>query len=372
MTRTKTILILGGYGNFGTYITRELAQQDGLHILVAGRDVAKAAALADSLKTAAAKVTPCLLDIEDDFHISLAALAPDIVIHTCGPFQGQGYNVAEACVAQGCDYIDLADARDYVCGIDTLDAAARSRGSRIISGASSVPAMTAAVIDAYLPAFGTLTHLDFGISTAQKTTPGAATVRALLSYAGKPFKMLQRGEMKTVYGWQGITRRTFPQLGTRLMSHCDVPDLDLFPKRYPDVQQVTFFAGVEIRAQQITLWLLSFLVRMKILKNLSVLTPLLLAVMPLFNIFGSDKSGFYMRMQGQDRAGAPMDKTFYIVAHHGDGPHLPTLPAIVMARKLMNDRENIPAGAMPCVGLMTLDEYKTAIGDLRIDLIPPA
>ena len=371
MTTRKRILILGGYGNFGSYITRALSTDAALEILVAGRDVAKAAALADSLKHAAAEIKPCLLDIHHDFPAALAALSPHIVIHTCGPFQGQGYEVARACIALGCDYIDLADGRDYVAQITTLDDAAKAQGSRIISGASSVPAMTAAVIDAYLPQFGSFTHLDYGISTAQKTTPGIGTVASLLSYAGKPFKTLADGKAATVYGWQGLQRRRFPQLGTRLMARCDVPDLEIFPKRYPSLRDIVFLAGVELWVQQVTLWLLSGLVRLRLLPSLAVLADVLVKLNPLFNIFGSDRSGFYLRMQGTDAQGQALEKTFYLIARQGHGPNLPTLPAIIMARRLASARGSIPAGAVPCVGLMQLDEYIAAIGDLDIEVIRP-
>ncbi len=42
-------LILGGYGNFGARIARALARHDGIELLIAGRDAARAAALAASL-----------------------------------------------------------------------------------------------------------------------------------------------------------------------------------------------------------------------------------------------------------------------------------------------------------------------------------
>ncbi len=369
MTTQTRILILGGYGNFGKRITQELSKDAGLEILVAGRDIAKAAALADSLKQAAAEVKPCLLDITDGFLTSLAALSPQIVIHTCGPFQGQGYDIARACIALGCDYIDLADGRDFVAKIGTLDAEAKEKGSRIISGASSVPALTAAVIDEYRPLFAALTDIDYGISTAQKTPPGVATAKGLLDYAGKPFTTIKDGILHTVYGWQGLQRRSFPQLGTRLMAHCDVPDLEIFPARYPQLRSINFLAGVEVKAQQIALWLLSFLVRGGILKSLSPLAETLLRLSPLCNPFGTARSGFFMTLRGTRANGEALEKSFYLIARQGHGPHLPTIPALVMARRLAADRSSLPAGAMPCVGLMSLKEYTDSIGDLDIEII---
>lgn len=369
MTDRTIILVLGGYGNFGRRVVQELAKGAGLEILVAGRDVAKAAALASQHKDAAAAVKPCLLDITDGFAVALAAIGPQIVIHTCGPFQGQGYDIARACIALGCDYIDLADGRDFVTQIGQLDAEAKARGCRIISGASSVPALSAAVIDDYLPQFGALTSIDYGISTAQRTPPGLATAEGLLSYAGKSFATLQGGIMQTVYGWQGLVRRTLPQLGTRLMADCDVPDLALFPARYPQLRDIRFRAGVEVGTQMRVLAMLAALVRAGILKSLRPLARALLAIGPLFDPLGTFNSGFYMRLSGKDRSGQPLEKNFHLIARHGDGPHLPALPAIIVARKLAAARDSIPAGAQPCLGLFTLSDYLAAIGDLRVEVI---
>jgi len=37
---------------------------------------------------------------------SLEKLNLDLVINTCGPFQGQDYHVAQACIHNGIDYIE--------------------------------------------------------------------------------------------------------------------------------------------------------------------------------------------------------------------------------------------------------------------------
>ena len=54
-------------------------------------------------------------------------------------------HVPRACIAAGIHYLDLADARDFVGRIGALDAAARAAGVAIISGASSLPALSGAV-----------------------------------------------------------------------------------------------------------------------------------------------------------------------------------------------------------------------------------
>jgi hypothetical protein len=49
--------------------------------------------------------------------------------------------------------VDLADGRDFVCGIDVLDPQAKAAGVLLLSGASSVPALSSAVVDALASAW---------------------------------------------------------------------------------------------------------------------------------------------------------------------------------------------------------------------------
>src|SRR5262249_23092768 len=115
--------------------------------------------------------------------------AVNTVIHTAGPFQGQRYDVAQAAIDAGCHYIDLADGRMFVSGIRSLDARARDHRISVISGASSVPALSSAVIDRYLPTFEHLETVRVGISSGGRV-PGLATVRGVFSCAGRPIRRL--------------------------------------------------------------------------------------------------------------------------------------------------------------------------------------
>lgn len=96
MTR---VLIIGGYGNFGRFISTSLAKESALQLIIAGRSSDKAQALTHELNGDGAQHTEAAaLDIHDGLSASLQAIKPDIVIHTSGPFQTQGYNVANACI----------------------------------------------------------------------------------------------------------------------------------------------------------------------------------------------------------------------------------------------------------------------------------
>ena len=360
----KRILIIGGYGNFGSFISKTLAQDNNVQVIVAGRSLANAKKLALDLESVN-KVEAVAIDINKDLTEALTAINPDIVIHTSGPFQAQTYDVARTCIEQQIHYIDLADGRDFVSGIVELDDAAKKQGVLIISGASSVPCLTSALVDYYAEEFEMVESLDYGITTAQKTTRGLATTAAILGYTGKPFTTLMAGKMRKVYGWQGSCVRRYKDLGWRLLGNCDVPDLTLFPERYPQLKTIRFYAGLEIPIIHITLWVLSWLVRIGVIKNLQAIAPLLLRISFFFDWFGTDNSALHMELAGKDKIGAEKTITFELTARSGDGPYIPCMPAILLARKLVNGEVNY-TGAYPCVGFVTRDEYLDALSEMDI------
>lgn len=354
------VLIIGGYGNFGKFICTHLAQEKNLQLIIAGRSSQKAQALADSLGANAE-----VLDIHDQLASRLQAIKPDIVIHTSGPFQSQGYEVAQACIDCGAHYIDLADGRDFVAGISELNEQAKQAGVLVVSGASSVPCLTSALVDHYQGQFDELETLDYGITTAQRTTRGLATTAAILGYTGKPFSTLINGKVSPIYGWQGLHGRQYHKLGKRLLGHCNVPDLALFPQRYPSLKNLRFYAGLELPFIHITLWGLSWLVRIGLIKNLQGMAPTLLKLSFLFDKWGTANSGFHMELSGKSHQGSAKTIRFELIAEDGDGPYIPCMPAILLAQKLARG-ELKQRGAIPCVGIISRDEYLAALENLAI------
>jgi hypothetical protein len=363
----KRVLIIGGYGNFGSHIARALAPDPNITLLIGGRSQEKAGAFAAGL-SAVNPAEGCALDIDGDIEARLSEIGPEIVIHTTGPFQLQDHRVAQAAIAAGAHYLDLADAREFVATIGELDEAAKHAGVAVIAGASSVPCLTAAFIDRYKPRFARLDSAIYGIAAAQATNRGLGTAAAILSYVGKPFTILANGRRKRVFGWQGLHAVRYPELGLRLFGYCDIPDLELFPSRYPELRKLAFVAGHEVKLLHLGTWLLSWNARVGLVKSWARYAAPLQRLSFLFDPLGSDKSGFHMFLGGRDREGKPMRITIFMIARQVHGPYIPCVPAILLAKRLAAG-ESIAAGARPCLDLVSLDEIMKAIAHLDIDTV---
>ncbi|KTD22535.1 saccharopine dehydrogenase family protein [Legionella londiniensis] len=363
----KRILILGGYGNFGRFIAKCLARDEAIQLILAGRHIGKAKDLARRLNSVHFPET-VYCDIQHNLNQVLEEMSPDVVIHTSGPFQKQGYQVPEACIKNGCHYIDLADARDYVANIEQLDIKAKANNLLLVSGASSVPGLSSAIIEHYLPQFYRLESIEYAIATAQLTNQGLATTAGVLSYAGKPFFTLKHGEKKVIYGWQGLRLKKFWHLNRRLLGNCDIPDLDLFPKCYPRLKNIKFQAGLELKVLHLGLYFLSWFVRLNLLPSLDRFASFLLKFSRWFDVFGHNNTGFYMLLQGKNAEGIEKKIQFDLYAEKGDGLYIPCMPAVLLAKKLTH--ENLSTrGAMACVGLVSLQEYLDALKNFGLDII---
>lgn len=361
---TARVLIIGGYGNFGSHIARSLVRDAGMQLIVAGRSLAKAEAFADSLDGSNRPEAEAL-DKDEGLAAALERIRPDIVIHTSGPFQDQDYRVAQACIACGCHYVDLADGRQFVAGIASLDEQARRQNVLVVSGASSVPCLTAAVIDFFRPQFGRLDVIDYGISAAQQTNRGLATTAAVLSYVGKPIRTLLGGRMTTVHGWQNTHKVRYPEIGTRLFGNCDIPDLALFPTHYPELRSIRFAAGHELKLLHLGTWALSWLVRIGLIGSLSPHAPRLLKLAQRFDGFGSGRSGFHMFLSGKGLDETPKAIRLFLVARSCHGLLIPCIPAILLARKLAGGAIE-RRGASPCLDMIGLEEYLAELRTLDI------
>jgi hypothetical protein len=276
--------------------------------------------------------------------------------------------VARAAIAAGAHYLDLADARQFVATISELDASAKAAGVAVIAGASSVPCLTAAFLDCYGPRFAKLTSASYGIAAAQATNRGLGTAAAILSYVGKPFTILEAGRSKRVFGWQGTQVVRYPELGLRLFGYCDIPDLELFPKRYPTLRDLSFVAGHEVTMLHIGTWLLSWLVRLRLVSSLSASASALLKASFLFDRLGSDKSGFHMFLRGIGHDGEPAEIRIFMIARQVHGPYIPCLPAIILARRIAAGEE-LPPGARPCLDLICLDELLEEMEQLDVSTV---
>lgn len=350
------ILILGGYGNFGARIARALVQDTQLQVFVGGRNLARATTFARTLGGSARgmQIDAAALD----FPNALRDLAPDLVIHTAGPFQGQDYRVPLMVAAAGAHYIDLADGRRFVCDFAAATHSAFERAGRTaITGASTVPALSSAVVDHLVGDWQALWKIDTCIAPAQSAPRGAATIAGVLAYCGQPIRVLLEGEWVERMGWADPTKVSFARMKPRRGALCDIPDLELFPERYLGVNTVVFRAALEVGLAQQAFSMLASLRKRGLVTAPEKLAPLMHAAGKIFDPLGSALGGMVVRVEGVNAQGQSARRAWHIAADNDRGPEIPCMAAILLARKLAHQK-NLPIGAHACMGLLALEEFE--------------
>ena len=350
----KTV-VLGGYGNFGGRICRALADSPNIELLVAGRHARRAESLAAELGK---HVGAMRIDLADgNLAQVLRDMGAELVIHTAGPFQQQGYGVPLAAAAAGAHYIDLADGRSFVCDFPrALDAAFRAVGRLAVSGASTVPALSSAVVDHLTDHWRQIDAIDICIAPAQTAPRGIATLEGVLNYCGAPIQIWHDGAWVTRYGWSAPQRVQFLRLRPRLGAVCDIPDLTLFPLRYQGVRSVMFRAALEIGLTQRVFSMIAGLRRRGVLSRPARFARMLNAAAKGFDFLGSSLGGMVVRVAGIDADGMAAKRAWHIAADNDHGPEIPCMSAIILARRLAR-KEITDVGAYTAVGWVALSDF---------------
>lgn len=348
-------LVLGGYGNFGARICRALAEEPGLQLLVGGRDPQRAAALAREIGHGARGVS--LDHTTEGFGQTLRQLGVELLIHTAGPFQQQDYAVATAAAAAGAHYIDLADARRFVCDFPgAMNGVFSAAGRTAVCGASTVPALSSAVVDHLCSGWQRVDAIDTCIAPAQTAPRGLATLAGVLSYCGEALQVWDGGQWQTRLGWADPEPVKFARLRPRPGALCDIPDLELFPAHYRVTRRVMFRAALEIGIAQRAFAWLARLRTAGFITQPARLAGLLNGGARSLDFMGSALGGMVVRVEGLDAAGRPARRAWHIAADHDHGPEIPCMAAILLTRKLAR-AQALPGGALACMGMLKLAEF---------------
>ena len=359
------VLVLGGYGNFGARISRALAADPAIDLLVGGRSAAQAEAFVRTLATTTAG--GACSRVIDHQSAGLAGQLKqhdvDLVIHSAGPFQAQGYRVAQAAADAGAHYIDLADGRRFVCDFPgQLNETFLKAGRCAISGASTVPALSSAVVSHLSAGWQRIDTIDMCIAPAQSAPRGKATMAAVLSYCGEPIKVWQQGQWYTQPGWARPARETFARLKPRLGALCDIPDLEIFPQRFAVSNRVMFRAALEVGFAQRCFAMLASLHAHGVLPHPEKLAGFLDTCSPALDFLGTSLGGMSVKLGGLDANGQPVKRSWHIAADNDHGPEIPCMAAILLARKLASATSDasaptLPTGAHACVNLLALEAF---------------
>ncbi|MBM2710257.1 DUF4166 domain-containing protein [Mesorhizobium caraganae] len=358
------LLVVGGYGIFGGRIVQLLESEPRLTLIVAGRGLAKAEAWCKTRIGAAAELVPLAFDRGGDLPAQLSALKPDCVVDASGPFQAYGagrYRLIEACIAQSIHYLDLADGSDFVAGVSAYDDAARKAGLFVLSGVSSFPVLTAAVVRRLSAGMARVDTIQGGIAPSPFAGVGENVIRAIAGYAGQPVELIRDGEMVRRHPLTEEMRYTIAApgkvpLNSTLFSLVDVPDLRALADLWPQAKTIWMGAGPVPEILHRALIGLAWLVRIGLVRSLSPLAPLMHWASNRLR-WGEHRGGMFVAVEGVNKAGEAIKRSWHLLAEGDDGPLIPAMAVEALVRKTLDVQAPAP-GARAAVRDLELDDYR--------------
>lgn len=356
------ILIVGGYGVFGGRLAHLLSDEGRCTLIIAGRSQVRAQQFCDGIQAEACLIAASF-DREGDLESQIRRLDPAVVVDASGPFQGyigDPYRLVKAALALGVSYMDLADCSNFVEGISQFDEAAKARGVFLLSGVSSFPVLSAAVVRALAQGLERVDTITGGVAPSPYAGVGPNVIRAIASYAGKQVPLTRNGRNTFGHGLTETMRYTICPPGRRplrniLFSLIDVPDLRVLPQQWPGLRSIWMGAGPVPEVLHKGLNLMALAVQFRLLPSLSSLAPVFHRAINILR-WGEHRGGMFVLIEGAAADGNAVTRSWHLLAEGDDGPLIPSMAIEAIIRKCLCD--NLPpTGARPATNELELKDY---------------
>ena len=367
------VLIVGGYGTFGGRLVELLCREPALTLFIAGRSQSKAAAFCKQLPAGAHREA-LACDRDGDMARSLEEIAPNIVVDASGPFQAYGgdpYRLVKAAVATGTHYLDLADSPAFVRDIHQFDQAAKERELVVLSGASSFPVLSAAMVRDLAGDLEQVESIVGGIAPSPYAGVGYNVIRAIAGYAGKPIRVRREGRWATACGLTETKKYTIAPPGCVPLSPLefslvDVPDLQLLADEWPQVQGIWMGAAPQPVFLHRLLRFLAMAVARGVIPSLTPIARLMHRTANTIR-WGEHRGGMFVEIEGRNTAGARAKCSVHLVAEGRHGLYIPSMAVEAILRNWLEGRPP-GAGARAASGELELTDYRRSFAGRDITL----
>jgi hypothetical protein len=194
-------------------------------------------------------------------------------------------------------------------------------------------------------------------------------IRAIASYAGKPVALRRDGRETTGYGLVDTRRYTIAPPGQLPLqpirfSLVDVPDLQLLPELWPDLQSVWMGAGPVPQVWHRLLNACAWLVRLRLLPSLSPFAGLMYRAINTLS-WGEHRGGMFVAVEGEGPDGQRIERSWHLLAEGEDGPFIPSMAAAAVVRHCLLGRRP-RAGARVATGELEVADYEALFAQRRI------
>lgn len=246
---SQTFLILGGCGNTGRLVAELLLKQTDLNLVLSGRNLEKAEALAATFnqKYPGDRVSAMRVDAAEPQTLKEAFEKVDMVIAASSTSE-YARNVAEAAIEIGIDYLDCQHSTAKLHILNSLKEKIERAGCCFITDAGFHPGLPAALVRYSVPYFDSLEKANVGSLIKlnwKELSFSDSTVREMIEEL-RDFKLryFKNGQWKDFewsdsskkfnFGWAFGKQATFPMF---------LEEMRTLPQAIPSLKETGFFVG---------------------------------------------------------------------------------------------------------------------------------
>ncbi len=219
------VLVVGGYGDVGRRIATGLSGDEGLQIVVAGRNFDKAAALASKFGE---RGESRQFDIEDRMAVDEAVIDCDLII--CCVDQQEPHLVSAA-ITQRTRYLDITADAGFILRCRAMHQQAEAAGAHVWLGSGFSPGLVnvmARSATAELPDVDAV-HSFLVMSLGDEAGP--AVLEFMLEAASKSFSVVGNRERRPMWAFRGSREVDLPGKEKRVRAYrFPMPDQFFFPE----------------------------------------------------------------------------------------------------------------------------------------------
>lgn len=239
----------------------------------------------------------------------------------------------------------------------------------MLSGVSSFPVLTAAVVRALSGFMIEVDHIRGGIAPSPFAGVGLNVIRAIARYSGQSILLKRNGRLVEGFPLTEHMRFTVRPPGivplrNTLFSLVDVPDLRALSELWSEAQMIWMGAGPVPEILHRALISLAWLVRWKLIATLTPLAPLMHFATNHLR-WGEHRGGMFVEVEGRDVSGKRLKRSWHMLAEGDDGPLIPSMAIEAIVRKWLEDSPPEP-GARAAIRDLELQDYEKLFAARRI------
>jgi hypothetical protein len=221
--------------------------------------------------------------------------------------------------------------------------------------------LTAAVVRRLSAGIRTIQSIRGGIAPSPYAGVGLNVIRAIACYSGQTIPLKRNGRCVTGSPFTESMRFVISVPGlipleNRRFSLVDVPDLHTLAELWPEATDVWMGASPVPAPLHWALTGFAWLVRIRILPNLSWMAGAMHFVTNHVR-WGQHRGGMFVEVQGRNGNGHSVVREWHLLAEGADGPLIPCMAVEAVIRKVLSG-EPPPAGARTAISDVDLSNYE--------------